>query len=169
MKNSFLIFILALLICGCSKEIPRFDKIIYKTTGCFGTCPTYYLEISSDKTIKLFAETVFKKETSIFDFKLDSTKMGYFKGQLDDHTFYKLNENVKKISGPDYKYYRDDIARDTPTVTLMIQRGGDKTCYETFNPTMEFQTDIVDFLNEICSAKLEKSDAFKTDNRFDCL
>lgn len=145
-----------------------FDKITYKTTSCYGTCPTYYLEINSDKTFKLFAETVFKDNTSIFDFELDSTKMGYFKGKLDDKSFQNLNQKLQKLSNPKYKYYRDGMITDTPTITLVIQRGGDKTCYQTFNPTNDFQTNIINFFNKICSGKVEKVEKFKTDYEFDC-
>uniref|UniRef100_UPI0037445DD3 DUF6438 domain-containing protein n=1 Tax=Chryseobacterium schmidteae TaxID=2730404 RepID=UPI0037445DD3 len=60
------------------------------------TCPTYYLEIKSDKTFQLFAEEVFKEDTSIFDFELDSSRMGYFKGKLDDANFQNLNKKYRK-------------------------------------------------------------------------
>ncbi|MCU7613370.1 DUF6438 domain-containing protein [Chryseobacterium sp. GMJ5] len=151
------------------KRNPKFDKVIYKTTSCFGTRPTYYLEINSDRSFKLFAEQVFIKNTSIFAFKLDSAKMGYFKGQLDDLTFHNLNYKIQKISNPNYKYYINEIIIDTPKVTLIVQKGGDKICYETFNPPSDFQNDIINFFNKICSAKLEKGDKFKTDYKFDCL
>lgn len=107
MKNTLLIVILFSFI-GCTQENPKFDKIIYKTTSCFGTCPTYYLQINSDKTFQLFAEEVFKDDFSIYGYELDSSKMGYFKGKLDDATFQNLNKKIQKISEPNYKYYNDE-------------------------------------------------------------
>ncbi|MCX8531071.1 DUF6438 domain-containing protein [Chryseobacterium luquanense] len=167
MKNTLLFFFIFSII-GCTQENPKFDKLIYRTTGCFGTCPTYYLEINNDRTFKLFAETVFKEETSIFDFELDSAKMGYFKGSLDEVTYNTLNKKIQMISEPNYKYYKDDVITDTPTVTLIVQRGGDKTCYNTFNPTNDFQNNVINFLNNICSGKVEKGEKFNTDYKFDC-
>ncbi|AZA74821.1 DUF6438 domain-containing protein [Chryseobacterium indoltheticum] len=113
MKNTLLIIILFSFV-GCTQENPKFDKIIYKTTSCFGTCPTYYLQINSDKTFQLFAEEVFKDDFSIYGYELDSSKMGYFKGKLDDATFQNLNKKIQKISEPNYKYYNDGFITDTP-------------------------------------------------------
>ncbi|MCU7616081.1 DUF6438 domain-containing protein [Chryseobacterium sp. PBS4-4] len=168
MKSSLLIIIFACILYGCTNESPNFDKLIYKTTGCFGTFPTYYLEINNDKSFKLYAETVYKKETSIFDFELDSAKMGYFIGQLDELTFQNLTKKIRRVSKPNYTYYNNYSITDTPTITLIIQRGGDKTCYETSNPTNDFQNNIVNFFNKICSGNYEKGEKFKTDYKYDC-
>jgi len=167
MKYLYLL-IIAFLICGCAKENLMFDKITYKTTSCFGTYPTYYLEINSDKTFKLFAEQIYKDDFSIYGYELDSSKIGYFKGKLDDVTFKNLNQKIQKISNPKYKYYRDGMITDTPTITLVVQRGGDKTCYQTRNPTDDFQIHVIDFFNKICSGKVEKGEKFMTDYKFDC-
>lgn len=167
MKNTLLIVIL-FSILGCTQENPKFDKIIYKTTSCFGTCPTYYLEINSDKTFQLFAEEVFKDDFSIYGYELDSAKMGYFKGKLDDATFQNLNKKIQKISDPNYKYYNEGSITDTPKITLVIQRGGDKTFYQTDFPTDNFQNHVINFLNKICAGKAEKGEKFKTDYEFDC-
>lgn len=94
--------------------------------------------------------------------------MGYFKGKLDDITFKSLNEKIKKISAPNYKYDKDRFVTCTPTITLIIRRGGDRNCYQTLNPTSDFQNNIINFLNDICSGKLEKGEKFNTEYENGC-
>lgn len=122
----------------------------------------------------MFTEEVFKDDFSIYGYELDSSKMGYFKGKLDDATFQNLNKQIQKISEPNYKYSNGGFITDTPTITLVIQRGGDKTCYQTNYPTDNFQNHVINFLNKICEGKGKKGkkgkkgEKFKTDYEFDC-
>ena len=160
MKN-FLLFLTIIALISCKNEQPSFDKIYYHTTTCFGTCPEYYIEINRDKTFKLFAKTVFKENTSYFDLEFDSLQMGYFKGKIDEKIYQKLDEQIKIISSKDYKYDRNQMITDTPEITLIVQRGADKTCFQTFYPTENFQNNVINLLNSICeTSQMEKTEKF---------
>ncbi len=169
MKNVFLILTLSLLLINCNNEKINFDRLIYRTTGCFGTCPSYYIEINSDKTFKLFAETVYKANTSIFDFEYDSAKIGYFRGILSEENFKKLNSKIEVVNAKGYKYDRNEMITDTPEISLIIQRGGDKTCFQTFYPTKNFKNNVVIFLNDICeNSKMVKTEEFYLEFKNGC-
>ncbi|WP_298393510.1 DUF6438 domain-containing protein [Flavobacterium sp.] len=83
----------ALLIIGCAskKKEPQFDKVIFHTSKCFGTCPEYHLEINDNKEIKLFIEKAYIKRT------LDTSKIGYYKGKLGNETYDELTNLIKTI------------------------------------------------------------------------
>lgn len=65
----------------------RFEKIIFHTTECFGTCPVYHLQVDKSKQVKLNAQVVYKPRNG---FQTDTASQGYFIGQLSDTTFEKL-------------------------------------------------------------------------------
>lgn len=73
------------------KNDNRFEKIIFHTSKCFGTCPEYHLEINQKKEIKLHIEKVYEKRT------LDTFKIGYYKGKLDDETYLELLSLIEHI------------------------------------------------------------------------
>lgn len=158
----FVIFSFIFLLVSCKKEYSNFDKIYYSTSTFLGTCPEYYLELSRDKSFKLYAKTVFKKNSSYFDLEFDSTKIGYFEGIIEDEIYKNLNNQINIINSPGYKYNRNQIITDRQNIKLVVQRGGDKTCYETFYPTENFQKNVINLLNSVC----EKSD-MKRIEKFD--
>ena len=65
-----------------------FEKITFQSSYCFGTCPVYHLELKADKTFKLHAETVFLENSQTRE--LDSSKMGFFTGKIDQKTYDKF-------------------------------------------------------------------------------
>ena len=86
MKN---LFVTILVVCFLSISYSQiFEKINFQTSYCFGTCPVYHLELKADKTFKLHGETVFLEHSQTR--ALDSSKMGYFSGKLDQKTYHKF-------------------------------------------------------------------------------
>lgn len=156
------------LIFGCQKENPKFDKLIFKSTDCFGGCPEYYLEINQDKTFKLFAEKIYRRNISNGSYEIDSAKMGYFKGEINKINFEKLNKQLELISKSGYKYDMDQYITDTPTYTLVVRRAGDKICYETFYPTEDFYNNTINLLLNICDGEKKQGKAFSLEYKYGC-
>lgn len=65
----------------------KFEKIIFHTTECFGTCPVYHLQVDNSRQVKLNAQVVYKPRSG---YQTDTASQGYFTGQLSDTTFEKL-------------------------------------------------------------------------------
>lgn len=79
-----------------------FEKIIYHTTSCFGSCPGIELEIKNDKSIYLSGQ--FYKDDFMYD--IDSIKSGRFTGKLSDTLYAELMEilqtmNLKTLDFPE--------------------------------------------------------------------
>ncbi len=92
MKKIFYLIISFILIsCASKKNDNEFEKIIFHTSECFGTCPEYHLEINQKKEVKLYVEKAYEKR------KIDTLKMGYYKGKLDDKTYIEFIDLIKKI------------------------------------------------------------------------
>jgi len=109
------------------------------------------LEIDKDKSFKLFAEKVYGNRESADYYELDSAKMGYFKGTLTQKQFSYLNNRIKILNKERYNTNDGKIVFDLPPISVLIQRGADKTCIQTNDPTQRFKKDFVYFLNDICS------------------
>ena len=90
-KIFYLIVPLILISCASKKNDNGFEKIIFHTSKCFGTCPEYHLELNQKKEIKLFIEKAYKKRT------LDTLKIGYYKGKIDNETYSELISLIEKI------------------------------------------------------------------------
>lgn len=93
MKKSYCIAIAIFFIFSCAskKKDVKFDKVIFHTSKCFGTCPEYHLELNQNKEIKLFVEKAYTKRT------IDTSKMGYYKGKLDNETYAELVNLIETI------------------------------------------------------------------------
>lgn len=93
MKKALFLFVVLQLIIGCAtkKVEDRFEKIIFHTTKCFGTCPEYHLELNNNKEIKLYIEKAYQKR------ELDTSRIGYYKGKLDKVTYVEFLELLEKM------------------------------------------------------------------------
>lgn len=92
MKKTFYLIIPFILIsCASKKSDNGFEKIIFHTSKCFGTCPEYHLELNKKKEIKLFIEKAYNKRA------IDSLKIGYYKGKLDNEKYSELISLIEKI------------------------------------------------------------------------
>lgn len=93
MKNIIYLTFVSLFIISCSaqKTNLRFEKIIFHTSACFGTCPEYHLELNNKKEIKLYIEKAYQKRN------IDTLKIGYYKGKLDNDTYTEFINLLDKI------------------------------------------------------------------------
>lgn len=117
-----------------------FEKIIYHTTSCFGSCPTIDLEIRNDKSVYLKGE--FYKENPTYE--IDSIKSGQFIGKLNDTLFTELidilqTSNLRKMSFPERN------GADAPVTTLIIYYNGQRKYLKSmFPPTIAEK--LIEFL-----------------------
>jgi hypothetical protein len=134
-----------------------FERIIYHTTSCFGSCPTIDLEIRNDKSVYLKGQ--FYKDNSMFE--LDSITSGQFVGKLNDTLYDELITilqtcNLKKLS------FRGRHGADAPVTTLIIYYNGQRKYLKSmFPPTIADK--LIEFLYLVSTkAELTRTDEKRT-------
>jgi len=104
------------------KDVSSFDKIIFHTTGCYGKCPTYHLEVDSEKNLRLYIETLYKNE-ELLNFEADTARIGYYIGKADNKSFAFLNNELKTI-GLDSLEFNSSIGIDGSMKTIIVYYDG---------------------------------------------
>ena len=146
-----------------TKPVTSFEKIIFHTTGCFGFCPTYHLEVKNTKDFKFFAEKVYKTDTGR-PFTDDSVKMGYFKGVVTDSLFSHLDQELKTI-GLDTLDFDGPDCCDGSTTTLIVYYKGKRKELRAMFPPQEANK-LISILKDICekSTLIPSSEEFVIEN-----
>lgn len=145
MKN-FLTSLVLLLASVCmAQSDPHFKKIIYHTTGCFGTCPAYSLEISKDKSVKLIILRAFKKGEGM---KQDSARMGSYTGKLTSEQYRQLLEEIK-AADIDHLQFPDVLCCDGPVVTLIVYNSKGRKYFKSMTPPQEARN-LLNYLFGLC-------------------
>ncbi len=94
MKYILLISLTALLSsCENNKEF-KLKKVIFHSSYCFGSCPSYHLQIDDKRNVKFFSETVYKANSA---YEEDTSRMGYFVGSIDIKSYNKIDSLIKNI------------------------------------------------------------------------
>lgn len=117
----------------------KFEKIIYHTTHCYGTCPIINLQIDNSKNIYLDCEFY----TDVYNNKgrttyvIDSTRSGKFIGILNDTIYQELilllkTCNLKKLK------FKGPLAIDAPVTRMIIYYNGRRKYLKSkgFTPTI---------------------------------
>ncbi|MEO5645645.1 MAG: DUF6438 domain-containing protein [Bacteroidia bacterium] len=166
MKNYLFLCITFLFGCATTNKPPTpeatttpapFEKIIFHTSQCFGTCPVYQMEVDGNKNMKLYAEKIFNRGDGL---ETDSSKTGYFKGTANDSAFNKLVHEIQTI-GIDTLDFGDAHCCDGSLITIIVYRNGKRKFMESMFPP-ERTGDLIAALYEIC----EKSKLTKTEEKF---
>jgi hypothetical protein len=148
MANKFTcLMILISVICSCKNSKPGFEKIIYHTSSCFGTCPVYHLEIKNNKEVRVFAETVYKHPEKMV-YEEDFEKEGYFVGKASNLAFKKLDSIVQHI-GLDTLKFGDVTCCDGIIYTIIVYYNGERKVFKSMFPPEEAR-DLIATLNDIC-------------------
>lgn len=132
-----------------------FEKIIYHTTSCFGSCPTIDLEIRNDKSVYLKGQ--FYNDNSMFE--TDSIRSGLFAGKLNDTLYDELIDilqtcNLQTLSFPERH------GADAPVTTLIIYYNGQRKYLKSmFPPT------VADKLIEFLYLISEKANLTRTNEK----
>ncbi|MDR2839768.1 MAG: DUF6438 domain-containing protein [Paludibacter sp.] len=91
--------------------VPDFDQIIYSSSGCFGTCQI--INISVDKN----GEVYFQGESY-------ASKIGFFKGKIDNHTQEYIFGKFKKANPINLlNHYSCDYTCQATITTTFIKDG----------------------------------------------
>lgn len=135
------------VICSCKSNKPGFEKIIYYTSPCFGTCPVYHLEVKNNKEVRVFAETVYKHPENML-YQEDFEKEGYFVGKASDVAFKKLDSIVQHI-GLDTLTFKDINCCDGIVYTIIVYYNGERKVFKSMFPPEE-ASDLIAVLNDIC-------------------
>lgn len=162
MTKSIAALLLFITLSGFAQtKKSAFEKIIYHTTACFGTCPTYHLEVNKDKTVRLYAEQVFKDANR--PFQTDSSKVGYFTGTLSDSLFHKLTVEFNRANPKSLKFPKV-MCCDAPVVTLILYYKGKRKFLKSMTPPPEAR-ELIAVLRGICESTTQRSpDKFVIEN-----
>ncbi len=135
----------------------KFEKIVFHTTECFGTCNVYHLQVDSSKMFKLHRQLVYSKVIGI---PMDTAIQGYFTGQLNDRQFAKLLQALATSNIRTLKM-NDATCCDGSISTIIVYFNGQRRYFKTmFPPTIANR--LIGTLYEIC----ENSDGTKTNAAF---
>jgi len=143
-----------------NKQQVSFEKIIFHTTACNGACAVYHLQVEADKTLKLFAESVYKTEKG-FPSGQDTTKTGYFTGAVNDTSFVLLNKELDSI-GLDSLEFNDAQCCDGSIITIIVYYNGKRKFLRSMFPPAKARKLIAILYDISC-----KSNLTRTANKFD--
>ena len=122
-----------------------FEKIVYHTTNCFGSCPIIDMEIDSNRNVYLKGE--FYKDG--LGFEIDSIRSGQFAGKLND-TLYNELIDILQTCNLKTLVFREALCCDAPITTLIIYYNGQRKYFKSmFPPTIADELIIfLYFVNE---------------------
>lgn len=161
MKSIFLLLLATVALRDCSPSDRKIkpEKIIFHTSPCFGACPTYHLEVQSDKGLRLHVERVYQKDKG-FSMEPDSTKTGYFTGIVSDTTFQKLLTELETV-GLDTLELNGPDCCDGSLKTIIVYYNGKRKFLRSMFPPDNIKG-LIAVLYEIA----EKSQVRRTDKPF---
>lgn len=100
----------------------RFEKLVYHTTECFGSCPIIDLELNSNRQIRCSARNAYNFAGNG---GLDSSLIGDFSGLLPHKEFDTLML-LLKTAGLRTLKYRPQFCCDAPVTTLIVYSNGER-------------------------------------------
>jgi len=128
-----------------------FDKLVFHTSSCFGSCPIINLEIASDRNIKINREYIKDRTESKKDFE----KSGNFIGKIPEIEFKKLIELIIKSKITTLKDTEDNnmFCCDGAIKTIILYHNGKRNYFKAMFEH-EMVTELINFLYQI-SGKME--------------
>ncbi len=128
----------------------NFEKIVFHSSRCNGTCPQIDFQIDSKKNIVI--DRVFYKTKST----IDNSKTGKFKGSLDNKTYNKLLQMLKKSDFENLKFPDVDCC-DGVVTTIIIYSNNKRTYLKSMTPPDEAK-ELISFLHQLgANYKLKKT------------
>lgn len=113
-----------------------FEKLVYRTTSCYGNCSIINLELDKNKNIYIHRELLNDKINS-----------GNFVGTLSEEDYNRVN-NILKTSNLKTWSFPEKDGSDAPTTTLIIYYNGKRKYFKSmFPPTISRQ--LINLLYEI--------------------
>lgn len=126
-----ILFIILLASCKSAKETGnfKFEKITYHTSACFGFCPSYHMEVRSDKTVLLKGDSIRGKRVP----NNDNTRVGNFTGTVSDALFDKMIKDLREI-GLDTVKFGGPKCCDGATKTIIVYYNGKRRYLQAMFP-----------------------------------
>ncbi|QKZ14014.1 DUF6438 domain-containing protein [Spirosoma sp. KUDC1026] len=121
----------------------RFEKIIFHTTECFGTCSVFHLEIDSASRFRQHTEVRYRQANCY------STREGYFTGTMPNNTYQKLMTAIRTSHLRQLTSDSDDmLCCDAPIGTIILYANGQRTSFRSMFPPIVVQN-LVNVLYQI--------------------
>jgi hypothetical protein len=122
----------------------HFEKIVFHTTQCYGTCNVYHLQVEQSGAFKLHRAFMYDHET----YYRDSTAEGYFTGQLPDSLYQPLLHALRTIN---LRSLNMDtvLCCDAPVKTVIVYFNGQRKYFKTMFPP-RFTDRLILALYNIC-------------------
>ncbi len=158
MKRIIVVTSISLILFGCgqSDKNVKLDKIIFHTSMCFGTCPTFHLQVDNNREVKLYAEEVYKNPNEFSSFEIDTTKTGYFIGIVADTIFRKLTNELNDL-GLDTLEFDGASCCDGSLITIIVYYNGKRKFLKSMFPPYKAHK-LIGTLYDICeTSKLTRT------------
>lgn len=139
----------------------EFEKLIYHTSTCFGSCPVINLEILKNGTFKLNG-TYYKNRS--YDSK-DSDRSENFKGKLTEEDLKQLNDLIVKSRITTLEDTKDGnmFCCDGAVKTIILYHNGGNRNYFKAMFAPRLVRELIGFLYKID----EKAELTSTDEKFE--
>ena len=138
----------------------EFEKIIFHTSTCFGSCPVIHLEILKDGTFKLDG-TYYQSRS--YNSK-DSIRSGNFTGKIKDEDLKELNDLIVKSRITTFEDTKKEsmFCCDGAVKTIILYHNGNRNYFKAmFEPTLV--QELIGFLYQID----KKAELTRTDEKFE--
>lgn len=139
------------LVFGKAQGQQKFEKIIFHSSACFGTCPEISLQIDSTGQMLLHRQFYIGKG------KKDSLNSGDFKGQLTKEQFQDV---LKTLNKTNYETLRvkEVLCCDMPVRTIIIYCKKKRYYFKSMDYPREAD-ELISFLKQLAiTIKLPRYD-----------
>ncbi|GEM_PF-3459926 len=142
----FSLSIIAFSFCKPEKQDKFvFEKIIFHSSRCFGTCPRIDLEIDSNQNVYVSREFFKTKGETEIEYS------GQFRGSLEHNDYKKLitllgAANLHNLNFPNV------TCCDAPIITIIVYFNGQRKYFKSMTPPNDAQ-ELVTFLKTIGTDK----------------
>ncbi len=138
----------------------EFEKLIFHTSTCFGSCPVIHLEILKNGTFKLDG-TYYKNRS--YNSK-DYERSGNFTGKLTEKDLKNLNDLIVKSRITTFEDTKDGnmFCCDGAIKTIILYHNGNRNYFKAMFETRLLR-ELVSYLYEID----KKAELVKTDEKFE--
>lgn len=146
----FFLITFSLVLCGgCwsqatnhqKKNKMKFEKLIFHSSRCNGTCPKIDLAIDSHRNILVNREFFITKSQT------DKSKSGQFKGNLTPEKFNELLQVLQK-SNYENLQFPDITCCDDVVTTIIVYSGGKRKYLKSMTPPKEASA-LISFLHHL--------------------
>jgi hypothetical protein len=156
MKNFFCIIIslnISLAAIAQKQAAFKFQKIIYRTSGCFGSCPEYQLQLDNKKKLKVHAEKMYVAGSEP---ARDKEKEGYFTGVISTKKLQEIS-NTLASSGLDTVTYFGPPCCDVPQKTIIIYYNNKRKVIKTLFPPASIEKMVKEMEKLMLNAELKRT------------